>query len=208
MVVTQDSDAPKSDRAVYIGTDNVAAGRQAGKLIKEALPNGGKIMLFVGKTDAHNARERLQGIKEVLNGTKVEIIDVRTDDADPARAKSNAANTLVKYPKISALVRIWSYNGPAIYNAVKKAGKTGKIKIICFDEEVETLNGIKERAIFGTVVHQPFEFGYQSVIAMNKILGGDKSVIPANKQIIVPTLVIQKDNVEEFQKKLATLRGK
>src|SRR5215204_6967288 len=52
LVITQDSDAPTSDRALYIGTDNVAAGREAGKLVKEALPNGGKIMVFVGKSDA------------------------------------------------------------------------------------------------------------------------------------------------------------
>src|SRR3989440_2655576 len=82
LVFTQDSDAPKSDRACYVGTDNVAAGRQAGGLIKEALPQGGKIMIFVGKTDARNAAERLQGIKEALQGSNVQIIDVRTDDTD------------------------------------------------------------------------------------------------------------------------------
>src|SRR5919199_429057 len=54
LVFTQDSDAPKSERACYIGTDNVAAGQQAGGLIKEALPQGGKIMVFVGKLDARN----------------------------------------------------------------------------------------------------------------------------------------------------------
>src|SRR5438552_19100937 len=48
LVITQDSDAPNSDRAVYIGTDNVAAGRQAGALVKEALPNGGTIMVCEG----------------------------------------------------------------------------------------------------------------------------------------------------------------
>ena len=42
LVITQDSDAPQSDRACYLGTDNVAAGRQAGELIKEALPQGGR----------------------------------------------------------------------------------------------------------------------------------------------------------------------
>src|SRR5882762_11404223 len=46
LVITQDSDAPQSARAFYIGTDNHAAGRQAGDLIKEALPQGGKIMIF------------------------------------------------------------------------------------------------------------------------------------------------------------------
>jgi ribose transport system substrate-binding protein len=66
VVVTQDSDAPGSERACYIGTDNVAAGRQAGELIKEALPGGGKIMVFVGKIDAQNAKERYQGIQEAL----------------------------------------------------------------------------------------------------------------------------------------------
>lgn len=208
LVITQDSDAPKSDRACYIGTDNVAAGRQAGQLIKDALPQGGKIMVFVGSADARNARERLQGIKEVLQGSTVQIIDVRTDEADRVRAKSNAADTLVKYPDVACLVGLWSYNGPAILNAVKDANKIGQVKIVCFDEEDETLAGVKAGSIQATVVQQPFEFGYQSVKMMAQILNGDKSGIPANKQVIVPTLVIKRDNVEEFQTKINQLRGR
>lgn len=208
LVITQDSDAPGSERALYIGTDNVAAGRQAGELIKESLPNGGKIMLFVGKSDARNAAERAQGIKEALKDSKIEIIDTRTDDTDRARAKTNAADTLVKYSDIAALVGLWSYNGPAILNAVKDANKVGQVKIICFDEEDETLAGVKDGAIYATVVQQPFEFGYQSVKLMSEILGGDKSKIPANKQINVPTLVIKKDSVEDFTKKINGLRGR
>src|SRR4029079_4603758 len=46
LVFTQDSAAPQSARTCYIGTDNVAAGRQAGQLIRGALPEGGSIMLF------------------------------------------------------------------------------------------------------------------------------------------------------------------
>lgn len=208
LVFTQDSDAPDSDRACYVGTDNVAAGRQAGELIKEVLPNGGKIMLFVGKLDARNAQERIQGIKEVLNGTKVEILDVRTDDTDSARAKSNAADTIVKYADVKALVGLWSYNGPAILSAVKDAKKVGQIKIITFDEAEDTLAGIREGAIHGTVVQQPFEFGYQAIKLMAQALKGDKSFVPANKQIIVPTLVVNKANVDEFSTKLNGLLGK
>ena len=208
LVVTQDSDAPQSARAFYIGTDNRAAGRQAGDLIKEALPQGGKIMLFVGKIDARNAQERYQGIKDALQGSKVEIIDVRTDDTDRIRAKSNASDTIVKYSDVAALVGLWSYNGPAILNAVKDAGKVGQIKIVCFDEEDETLAGVKSGAIQATVVQQPYEFGYQSVQLMAKVLGGDRSAIPASKQIFVPTLIIKKDSVDEFIKKTNRLRGR
>ena len=208
LVITQDSDAPNSDRALYIGTDNVAAGREAGKLVKEALPNGGKIMVFVGKSDARNAKERYDGLKEALQGSNVEIISVLTDDTDRARAKANAADTLVKYPDIAGMVGLWSYNGPAILNALKDGNKVGQVKIICFDEEDETLAGVKDGSIYATVVQQPYEFGYQSVQIMAKVLGGDKSVIPANKQINVPTLVIKKEGVEEFQKKINQLRGR
>ncbi|HWW75469.1 MAG TPA: substrate-binding domain-containing protein, partial [Pyrinomonadaceae bacterium] len=133
LVFTQDSDAPKSERACYIGTDNVAAGRQAGQLIKEALPSGGKIMVFVGKLDARNAVERLQGIKEALQGSNVSIIDTRTDDTDRVRAKSNVSDTLVRYPDVAALVGLWSYNGPAIISAVRDANKVGQVKIVAFD---------------------------------------------------------------------------
>lgn len=208
LVVTQDSDAPDSDRACYIGTDNVAAGRQAGDQIKEALPNGGKIMLFVGKADAQNAKERADGIRESLKGSKVEIIDVRTDDTDRVKAKSNVADTLVKYPDIAALVGLWSYNGPAILNATREANKTGKVKIICFDEEDETLAGVKSGDIYSTVVQQPYEFGYQSIKLMATAAGGDKSVLPADKKKIVPTLVLKKADVDAFQKKLNEMRGR
>jgi ribose transport system substrate-binding protein len=208
VVFTQDSDAPQSARTCYIGTDNVAAGRQAGQLIREAIPDGGPIMLFVGKLDARNAQERVQGIKEVLGGSNIRIIDVRTDDADDVRAKANAADTLVRYPDVKGLVGLWSYNGPAILNAVREAGKVGRVRIIAFDEADETLAGIKDGAIHATVVQQPYEFGYQAIMRMAQAVRGDRSFIPQTKQIIVPTLVVNRTNVEEFTRRINTLRGR
>jgi ribose transport system substrate-binding protein len=208
VVVTQDSDAPDSNRMCYIGTDNVAAGRQAGQLLKEALPQGGKIMVFVGVLDAANAQQRFQGLKEAIAGSNITIIDVRTDNTDRVRAKSNASDTIVNNPDIAGMVGLWSYNGPAILSAVREANKVDKIKIVAFDEEDETLNGVKDGAIYATVVQQPFEFGYQSMALMAKVLNGDKSQIPASKQIFVPTLAIKKADVEEFTKKINALRGR
>jgi len=208
LVITQDSDAPNSNRTCYIGTDNVAAGRQAGQLVKEALPQGGKIMIFVGVLDAANAQQRYQGLKEALQGSNVQIVDVRTDNTDRVRAKSNAADTLVNNPDIAGLVGLWSYNGPAIVSAVRDAGKIGKVKIVAFDEEDETLSGIKDGAIYATVVQQPFEFGRQSIEMMTKVLDGDRSMIPASKQIFVPTIAVKKDGIDAFITKINQLRGR
>lgn len=207
-VVTQDSDAPTSKRECYIGTDNVAAGRQAGELLKEALPQGGKVMVFVGTLDAANAQQRYQGLREAVAGSNIQILGVRTDNTERVRAKANAADTLVNNPDLAGMVGLWSYNGPAILGAVREANKIDKVKIIAFDEEDETLGGIREGAIYATVVQQPFEFGYQSMVMLSKILNGDRSGIPAGKQIFVPTLAVKKTDVEEFIRKINTLRGR
>lgn len=208
LVVTQDSDAPASNRTCYIGTNNVAAGEQAGQLVKEALPQGGNIMVFVGMLDAQNAKERYEGLQKALAGSNIKIIDVRQDSTDRVRAKSNPADALVQHADLAGMVGLWSYNGPAILNAVKEAGKVGKVKIIAFDEEDETLAGIKDGAIFATVVQQPFEFGYQSIKLMAAYVGGDKSGVPASKQIFVPTLAIKKEEVAAFTEKINKLRGR
>jgi ribose transport system substrate-binding protein len=207
MISTTDSDAATSKRAFYVGTSNVDAGRQAGGLIKKAIPDGGKIMIFVGKRDAQNAKERIQGLEEVLKGSNVSVIDVRTDDTDRVRASQNVADTLVKYPDIACLVGIWSYNGPAIVNAVKSAGKVGKVKVVTFDEEDDTLQGIKDGIVDSTVVQNPYEFGHQSILLLAKKLRGEEVQIPENKQVIVPTREIDKSNVDEFWANLKKLRG-
>ncbi|MGH7939586.1 MAG: sugar-binding protein [Limisphaerales bacterium] len=207
LLITTDSDAPKSTRVCYIGTDNVAAGVQAGDMIKECLPDGGKIMLFVGHIDAQNAVERANGIKKALKGSNIQILDIRTDDTDPARAQKNAEDTLVKYPDIGCLVGLWNYNGPAILNAVRNANKIGKVKIVCFDDEDDTLSGIASGAIYGTVVQNPFEFGKEAVTLMDKYLSGDTNAF-GGTTIYIPTREIKKDNVAAYQADRAKILGK
>jgi ribose transport system substrate-binding protein len=67
-LVTHDSDAPTSKRLCFIGIDNLAAGRACGELLRKALPNGGKVALFVGRLEQDNARKRRQGVIEALVG--------------------------------------------------------------------------------------------------------------------------------------------
>jgi len=207
VLFTTDSDAPDSKRVLYIGTDNVAAGEQCGGEIKKALPNGGKIMLFVGTMGAANARERVEGIKKTI-GPQVEILDIRADEVDFAKAKRNVEDTLTKYPSIDGLVGLWSYNTPQIVEAVRAAGKQGQVQVIGFDEDPVTLRGVADGIVIGTVVQQPYEFGYQSMKLLAKVIEGDKSVIPANHLDIIPTKVIDKDNVADFQKMVKVMLGK
>src|SRR6266481_5274734 len=205
---TTDSDAPDTSRVAYIGSSNIDAGKQAGQLMLKALPNGGKCMGFVGLLGADNAKERIQGVKDTIAGSKISLVDVRGDDIDQTRAKRNVEDTLTANPDITCMVGFYSYNTPRIYEALKDAGKLKQITIIGFDEDPITLGGVKEGTIVGTVVQQPYEWGYQGMRDMAKYLEGDKSFIPANKLIIVPTKIIEKGNVDAFWAELKERQGK
>ena len=65
-LVTHDSDAPKSARKFYHGIDNYEAGKALGGFIREQMPDGGKLMLFVGSIDSLNASERRRGLIDGL----------------------------------------------------------------------------------------------------------------------------------------------
>ncbi|MDQ6436259.1 sugar-binding protein [Mesorhizobium sp. LHD-90] len=204
---TTDSDAPDTNRIAYIGSSNTDAGKQAGEIALKALPDGGKCIGFVGLPGADNARERIEGMKSVIAGSKVELIDVRGDDIDQTRAKRNVEDALAANPDINCMVGFYSYNPPRIYEVLKESGKLGQVIIVAFDEDPITLGGVREGTIAGTVVQDPYEWGLQGMKLMAKYLEGDKSVVPENKLIIVPTKMIDKSNVDTFEAELKARIG-
>jgi ribose transport system substrate-binding protein len=214
-LITHDSDAPKSKRLCYIGVDNYHAGRECGKLVKKAMPEGGSIMIFVGRLGQDNAKLRRQGlIDELLDrppdskrydepGTKLKgdkyvILDTRTDGFDRAKAKQLAQDAMTAYPDLGCMVGLFAYNPPICLDAVRDADKLGKIKLVGFDEHDNTLQGIKDGHIFGTIVQNPYQYGFESVRILAALARGDKSVLPEAGFKEVPERAITKDNVGQF----------
>ena len=69
-------------------------------------------MGFVGLPGADNARERIEGFKDTIKGSKIELVDVRADDIDQTRSKRNVEDTLTAHPEINCMVGYYSYNTP------------------------------------------------------------------------------------------------
>lgn len=228
ILITQDADAPKSDRLVYIGTNNYKAGRALGKLVKSAIPEGGEVMIFVGRLEQLNARQRRQGvIDELLNrsmqeldqvkfdpvgsvnlsaeGSKYVVVDTRTDNFDKAKAKSNAEDSMTKYKNLKCMVGLFAYNPPACIDAIKEANKLGQIKVCGFDEQDALLQAIQDGHAHGTISQQPWEYGYESIKMLKSIYEGNQ---PGNKYFELPFLVVDQSNITEFwekKKKMAEL---
>ena len=206
-VLCHDSDAPESDRIAYVGTDNYQAGREAGKLIKEVLPEGGKIMLFVGRLDAQNAQDRKRGIEEEIEGSNIQIVDTRTDGTDTAKARSNAEDALVANPELKCLVGLWSYNGPALADALKGSGRIEDVEIVCFDEEEQTLQAIIDGTIHATVVQKPYQMGYQTIRLLTEIARGNDDAVPEDGLLDTGVQIVRQNNVQEFWDELKELTG-
>lgn len=198
LLVCVDSDAADSKRVAFIGSDNATAGKQAADLLKAALPQGGKIALFVGYTNAQNAVDRIQAIQTELAGTSIQIVATLADGAKIDVAQKNAQEALTKYPDLAALVGLYSYSGPAILNAARAAGKNGRVQIVCFDDDSATLDGIAAGDIYGSVVQVATRIGYETISRMDKYLGGDKTQLAAGN-IFFKTIPVTKSSVESIQ---------
>ncbi|MFT7543048.1 MAG: ribose transport system substrate-binding protein [Gammaproteobacteria bacterium] len=220
-VITHDSDAPGTDRLCFVGMDNYAAGRECGKLVKEALPDGGSVMLFVGRLEQDNARQRRQGLidelldrpwgpdnndspGEQLVGDTYTILDTRTDQFDRSRAKSNAEDALALYPDLGCMVGLFAYNSPQCLEALKAADKVGQVRLVAFDEDEQTLQGILDGGVYGTVTQQPYLYGYESIRILAALARGENPV-PEGGFVDVPVRLVRKENCQEFWDELKGL---
>jgi ribose transport system substrate-binding protein len=211
LTITFDSDAPKSERLIYIGTNNYNAGKAAGEAAKKLFPSGGKIIAFVGNRSAENARDRENGFKDALKGTNIEVLDVREDNKDPIRARKNVEDAIQARKDVNGLLGLYSYNGPAIVDAVTAANARSRYKIMAFDAEPKTQQALENGRIEFTVVQKPYEFGFRSVefLYKAKTMGVEKArqelKVPADGIVDTGVEIITPQNYAEFKKRMEAL---
>jgi ribose transport system substrate-binding protein len=139
---------------------------------------------------------------------KYEVLPTLTDDGHAHKCKSNAEDTLTRHPDVKCMAGLWAYNPPNILAAIRDAGKLGQVKIVAFDENEETLEGIKAGHIYGTVVQDPYNFGFESIRLLAALARGNKSVLPPNGIHFIEHRIIKKDNVDAFHAELKERKGK
>ncbi|EKD88685.1 MAG: hypothetical protein ACD_34C00396G0001 [uncultured bacterium] len=180
-----DSDASDSGRAVYIGMSDYNAGRAAAEAAINIIGEG-TVVGLVGYATATNALERIRGIQDGLEGSKIVYLETLYDDVQMEKALSNAETALQKYPDLSGFITIYSYNGPMAGQAVKAAGKQGDVKIVAFDAEPETQKLAEEGVVQAMIGQRVYFYGYLSGYIMHvmTVLGKD-----ATLEILQPYLI-------------------
>jgi ribose transport system substrate-binding protein len=210
----------KSGRPLYIGLNNYNGGVLAAKAMLTALNNGsncGKVIGFVGFITAQNAIDRIQGIKDTFKGTKCTIDQVLVDNGDPSKALSNAETAITTYPDAVGFIGLYSYNGPAIGQALTAANKVGQIKLVSFDLEPGTLKQLQANPspVSAAIGQRVYYYGYLTTYilysmsaigkdatmkALDSYLSGDK-----HDSIDTGADVVTADTLPAYQAYLSSL---
>jgi len=105
------------------------------------------------------------------------------------------------------MVGLWSQNTPMILAGLRSSGATGKIKVVGFDEHAETLQGIRDGVVHGTIVQQPYVFGYRSVQWLTQIARGEPVDVPESGLVFIPHRTIDAENVQDYADELEAIRS-
>ena len=176
--ITFDSDAPKSKRATFFGTDNYQGGLKAAELLGKEMAGKGSVALLTGVLGADNLEARIRGFKEGLKkfpGMKI-ITTVACND-DMAESVRQVKDVNRAHANLGGWFMV---GGWPLFVAPPGglAGVTpGKVKVVSFDTLEPQLRYVREGYVQALVGQKYYAWGYESV----KILKGlrDGKTYPA-----------------------------
>ena len=208
-VITIDSDAAKSRRLYFIGTNNLEAGRLGGRRVIEKLNGKGNVVFFT-ISGQPNTEERLKGFKDVFASKPdikiVDVVDIK-GDARAAFDKTQELMALTGPKKIDAFVCLESASGKPVSDAVMRSNTNDRL-VVAWDVDQDTLDGIKTGSIDSTVAQKPFTMGYIGLKALDEIFHappkqlnkdfGVDSFSPYPVFVDTGTSLVDKSNVDVY----------
>ena len=180
-VVTFDSDAPKSKRIAFIGTNNEAAGASGGEAFVKAMPNGGTYAVLTGGLSAANLNDRIKGFKSKLSDKFKEVSGSPfACNDDSSTGVQLIQDILAKNPNIDGIFFAggWPMFAPEAYmRALKNKAadlKSGKFVIVSFDTLPTQVKLLKDGYATTLIGQRPLAMGADSVEQLDKLSKGEK----------------------------------
>ena len=212
-VICLDSDAPDSKRVMFIGTDNFRAGQESAKRIADLLKGHGDIVL-VTIPGQLNLDERVRGVNEALKKFPgIKIVQTIDDKGDSNKAFDGVNAILsAKKQKVDGILCLEASGGAGAASALHRVDMTGKIAIVSFDKDPETLDWIDRGGINATVVQKPYVMAYYGVKFLDDLHHNavhdfkDWRTAPAAPLpafVDTGTAIVDKSNLAAFREALA-----
>jgi ribose transport system substrate-binding protein len=202
-VITFDSDAPASLRAVYVGTNNYQIGVEQARLLQEYLPDGGTYAIITGTLAAANLNERIDGFRDNIDPTK--YIEVAGSpfpcDDDVSRGVQLVSDILTRYPDIDVIVMSggWPLFAPEGYRAAlgprAEDVRAGRLIILSVDTLDPQLALMQDGLVTALVGQRFYEMGYKSLEVLYDLAQG---IAPESEIIFTGLDVVTQENLAAF----------
>ena len=211
-VICIDADAPDTRRVLFIGTDNFRAGQESGKRMADLLGGQGRIIV-IGLGGQLNTEQRARGVDEALKKYPgIKIVDTIDGKGDPRVTFDAISALLQKKEKFDGIIALEATGGGGAADALHRLDMTEKIKIVAFDKDPQTLEGIERKWITATVVQKPYVMAFYGVRFLDDLHHNavhefkDWATAPAAPLptfVDTGTAVIDVSNLAAFRKALA-----
>jgi ribose transport system substrate-binding protein len=211
-VICLDADAPESKRVLFIGTDNFRAGQDSGRRMADLLGGQGRVVI-IALAGQRNTDERVRGVNEALKKYPgVQVVQTIDDKSDPRVADDAVSALLGKKEKIDGIIGLEASGGEGAADALHRLDMTGKIKIVAFDKDPQTLDAIDRKWITATVVQKPYVMAFYGVRFLDDLHHNavhefkdwaTAPTAPLPTFVDTGTAVVDATNLAAFQKALA-----
>ena len=210
-VVCVDADVPGSKRVLYIGTDNVKAGRESLQRMAALLSNKGSIAV-VTIQGQHNLDDRVSGVADALqNFPALKLIRILDDKGDARSAFDQVSDLLQKKEKVDGIICLEATGGSGAAEALHRLNMEGKLPIVAFDDDPETLDWIERGAIAATIAQKPYVMSYYGLKflddlhhnAVHQFKDWRTAMAPPTPTFVgTGTVVVDKNNLKTYREGL------
>jgi ABC-type sugar transport system substrate-binding protein len=206
-VVCVDADVPASKRLSFVGTNWYDIGVQQGQVMLKALGDRRGKVALLGLIEQNIDQEAFAGFRSVAVPAGLQVMEPQQDKGNQAEATRVAAAIIQGTPDLVGMAGFDSESGPGIGQAIKEAGKTGRIVGTTVQAEGQVLRFIKEGVMAAAVMQKRKLFTYQGVKALFDVVhsplrftADDRraGIAPIPVNYSTGTFVITRENVSSF----------
>jgi len=212
-VICVDADVPDSKRVLYIGTDNVRAGRESVKQMAAHAPRGNIVVITI--PGQRNLDDRLAGVADALkNFPALKLTKILDDKGDWRNAFDQISDLILKKEKIDGIICLEASGGSGAADALNRFDLSGKLPIVAFDKDPKTLELIEKGAISSTIAQKPYVMSYYGLKLLDDLHHNAVKEFkdwrtapapPAPGWVDTGTAVVDKSNLAAFREAMAAL---
>ena len=158
----------------FVGPDNRAGAKMSGDVLAKALGTGGKVVIIEGNPGADNAQQRKRGFDDSVKEGKLDLVDSRTAHWETEEANSVFSNILTAHPDVQGVMAANDSMALGVVKAIDASGKSGKIKVVGFDNIAAVQPLLKDGKLIATIDQFGSQMAANGIDYAMKALKGEK----------------------------------